>query len=97
MSVRNCVELKRLASLLHELGRGHLMHQRPFFIATSALCDAWTDGDGRRTWYDAAGVQLGRYDVAEGWRIIEGMHGECYCDLSPADCVVARHPVLDES
>ena len=47
--------------------------------------DASTEGDGRRAWYDAAGVQLGRYDVAEGWRIIEGMYGGCYCDLPPAD------------
>jgi len=36
------------------------------------------------------GVQLGRYDVAEWW-IVEGMRGGCYCDKSPADCIVARH------
>jgi hypothetical protein len=47
--------------------------------------DASTEGDGRRTWYDPAGVQLGRYDVAEGWRIVEEMVGGCYRDLSPAD------------
>jgi hypothetical protein len=30
-------------------------------------------------------VQLARYDVAEGWRIVEGMVGGCYRDLSPAN------------
>jgi hypothetical protein len=51
---------------------GMLMRQRPFFIATSALCDASTERDRRRTWYDTAGVELGRFDVAEGWRIVGG-------------------------
>jgi hypothetical protein len=37
-------------------------------------------------------VPLGEYDAAEGWRIIEGLRGGCYCDLSLADGVVARHP-----
>jgi hypothetical protein len=35
---------------------GMLMGQRPFFIATSALCDASTERDRRRTWYDTAGA-----------------------------------------
>jgi hypothetical protein len=54
---------------------GMLMRQRPFFIATSALCDASTERDRRRTWYDTAGVKLGRFDVAEGWRIVGGPAG----------------------
>jgi hypothetical protein len=42
--------------------------------------------------YVAAGVPLGQYDGAVGWRIIEGMRGGCYCDVSLADRIVARHP-----
>ena len=30
-------------------------------------------------------MPLGEYDAAEGWRIIEGMRGGCYCDLSLAN------------
>jgi hypothetical protein len=64
-SVRHCVELKRLASLLHELGRGHLMHQRPFFIATSALCDASTERDGRGPARTRA--QTATTAICKGW------------------------------
>jgi hypothetical protein len=63
-----------------------------FMVGIRHERDDRTEGDSRRTWYDAASVQLGRYDVAEGWRIIEGMRGGCHCDLSQADCIVARHP-----
>jgi hypothetical protein len=45
-----------------------------------------------RSGFDVAGAVLGRFDVAGGWRIVEGMKGGCYCDLSNAECVVARHP-----
>jgi hypothetical protein len=91
MSMRNCVELKRLALLLHELGRGHADAPAALLYRHFRAFDANTEGDGQRPWYDAAGALLGRFDVVEGWRIVEGMQGGCYCDKSPADCVVARH------
>jgi hypothetical protein len=59
-----------------------------FFAFTTAVADS----PARSARYDAAGVPLGEYDAAEGWRIIEGMRGGCYCDLSLAVCIVARHP-----
>ena len=49
-------------------------------------------GMADRSGFDVAGAVLGRFDVAGGWRIVEGMKGGCYCDLSNAECVVARHP-----
>ena len=42
----------------------------------------WADQPARSASYDAAGVPLGEYDAAEGWRIIEGMRGGCYCAAS---------------
>jgi hypothetical protein len=48
-----------------------------FFAFTTAVADS----PARSARYDAAGVPLGEYDAAEGWRIIEGMRGGCYFDL----------------
>ena len=54
-----------------------------------APCDCSKCGGARAA---PAGVPLGEYDAAEGWRIIEGMRGGCYCDLSLVVCIVARYP-----
>jgi hypothetical protein len=43
-----------------------------------APCDCSKCGGARAA---PAGVPLGEYDAAEGWRIIEGMRGGCYFDL----------------
>ena len=42
----------------------------------------WADRPALSASCDAAGVPLGEYDAAEGWRTIEGMRGGCYCAAS---------------
>jgi hypothetical protein len=63
--------------------------QRPFFIANSAQAPKGTAGAPGTM---PRACSSGASTVAEGWRIIEGMAGGCYCDLSAPDCVVKRHP-----
>jgi hypothetical protein len=91
MSMRNCVELKRRASLLHELGRGHADAPAAFFYRHFRAL--------RREHRKGPAPDLVRHRGREArtLRRRRGLAdsrgtGGCYCDLSPADCVVKRHP-----
>lgn len=33
--------------------------------------DAMTDTDGKRLWIDCDGKKMGRFDVVEGWAMVE--------------------------